>query len=148
MAFELRRRGYDVTAQATYKGDELPQVAFADKNGSLFSYWQGAFQNGKRKKIGKTTRPATINAIENKMSSFGENARAIIGVRWNGFNTGGHVFNVERKNGDTKYFDAQTGKRVNIKEYMNNARPLETTIMRTDNLRISERAKDLVTRKE
>lgn len=52
-----------------------------------------------------------------------------------------HVFNVENVNGKMHYVDAQTGKPVKIGSYLAASRPLKTQIVRTDNLKISERAK-------
>ena len=43
--------------------------------------------------------------------------------------------------------DAQVGKNVNIKEYLAASKPGRTSIVRTDNLKVSERAKKSVTQK-
>ena len=73
------------------------------------------------------------------MSSYGDGARAIIGVQWK--KGGGHVINVERQNGKTYYVDAQVGKRYNPTEVLSKAKPSSVTIVRTDNLKFTERAK-------
>ena len=52
---------------------------------------------------------------------------------------------VENHNGKMYYIDSQIGKRVSINNYMSFARPKELRLIRTDNLRISNRAKKSVT---
>lgn len=115
-----------------------------NKDGSRNALWMGAFRGAKTQTVGATTRKKTIANIESAMSGFGNGSRAIVRVQWVGKN-GGHVFNAEREGSKTVYRDAQTGKRVKISEYMGMARPSKTQIVRTDNLRISERAKKSVT---
>lgn len=145
VAYELRRRGYTVTAQPTYKGDTLGySVPHVNKDGGRNGLWMGAFQGAKTQTIGASTRKKTIANIEAAMSGFGSGSRAIVRVQWSG-NNGGHVFNAEREGSKTVYRDAQTGRKVNISHYMDMARPSKTQIVRTDNLRISERAKKSVT---
>ena len=55
------------------------------------------------------------------------------------------VFNLERQNGKTLYIDAQRNKRYTAAEIQKRAKPGSVNIVRTDNLRISDRAKDSVT---
>lgn len=45
-----------------------------------------------------------------------------------------------------RYVDAQTGKPVNIKNYLGSSKPSMTQLVRVDNLRVSERAKKSVTK--
>lgn len=60
------------------------------------------------------------------------------------YKSGGHVCNVENQRGRTvmgrmHYVDAQTGDRVNIKQHLGMANPSTVRLVRTDNLRLSER---------
>ena len=146
VAYELRRRGYDVEAAPTYKGDELPRVVFA-KGGAYSGNWRGAFQHSKITKVGVDGRKAnaqqqTISNIETNMKTWGSGSRAVVQVFWKG--GGGHVFNVENDRGRMVYVDAQTHKRVNINEYMSQAYTGDVNLIRTDNLRISNRARKFV----
>lgn len=143
VAYEARRRGYNVMALPTYSGDEKPRVAFTAADGTVNGRWMGAFQNAKAQYVGaRTTAKATSNLNE-AVKSFGSGARGVVQVFWQ--KGGGHVFNVENVGGKAQYFDAQTGKKVNIKEYMSNAQPTSVNIIRTDNLRFSNRAREFVT---
>lgn len=140
VAYELRRRGYKVTALPTYKGDSLPYRTKGD-NGR----WMGAFQHAKTIDVGASRRSKAILNLESKMKEWGSGSRAVVRVTWNGKNGYGHVFNVENHNGKMYYIDSQIGKRVSINNYMSFARPKELRLIRTDNLRISNRAKKSVT---
>ena len=61
-AYEMRRRGYDVTALPTYRGDDMPRG----------SNWQQAMSGMTRVNVGKSTERATIKSIENQMAAWGE----------------------------------------------------------------------------
>ena len=74
------------------------------------------------------------------MQAFGDGSRGIVRIP-------GHVFNVENVKGKVRYVDAQTGTIYNSNNVFSrlgkSARSVE--LVRTDNLRISERAKKSVT---
>lgn len=143
VAYELRRRGYDVTALHTYQGDTLPMAARIKDGVTLTSRWMGAFHGAKTDVVGARTRKKAEENLVNKMKSYGEGSRAIVRVRWN--DKGGHVFNAEYKNGKMLYRDAQTGEHVNIQHYLSMARPQSVGLVRTDNLRLSYRVREFVT---
>ena len=143
IAYEARRRGYDVTAQPTYQGDVLPTQAYVDpKTGIRQMHWMGAFQGAKPEKVGKTTAQATQNALESKMKEYGEGSRGIMQVQWKG--GGGHVLNVEYKNGKVHYNDAQVGAKYKPSELFGAIKTGATQLVRTDNLKLSDRAKKSV----
>ena len=143
VAYEARRRGYNVTAQPTFDGDTLPQVVTAP-NGTKNGRWQGAFRGAKTEMVGgRNARDVQAN-IERTMSGYGEGARGVIGVQWR--KGGGHVFNVERRNGKTHYVDAQIGARYNPAEILAQVKPGSVRLVRTDNLPFSDRAKKSVER--
>lgn len=137
VAYELRRRGYDVTALPTYQGDTVPQVT-PHGNGR----WQMAFRGAKSVKVGSKS-PATAQAnLEAKMRSYGSGSRGVVHIP-------GHVFNVENVGGKIRYVEAQTGKKYTSNKIFSNMFGSETAqirLVRTDNLRISDRARHLVTR--
>lgn len=143
VAYELRRRGYDVTALHTYKGDTLPLSARTKGEAVLTSRWMGAFRGAKTDLVGARTRKKAEENLVNKMKSYGEGSRAIVRVQWN--DRDGHVFNAEYKNGKMFYSDAQTGKSVNIQHYLSMAKPQSVGLVRTDNLRLSYRVRNFVT---
>lgn len=146
IAYEARRRGYDVTAQPTYNGDNMGAAAYINpKTGVRNSYWMGAFKNAKPEKVGAITPQKTKNNLESKMKSFGNGSRAIMQVQWKN-NRGGHVINVEYKNGKTYYNDAQVGKKYNANQLFSAIKTQSTQLTRTDNLKLSDRAKKMITK--
>lgn len=138
VAYEMRRRGYDVTALYTFKDDRQPRT-YVGQNGIFY----GAFRHAKVERVGGPRVKSTIRNIESKMSGFGDGSRAIIEVQWRGKKSG-HVFSVENHHGKTVYVDAQTGKKVSINNYLNHARLNSVKITRTDNLRPSYRMREMV----
>lgn len=139
VAYELRRRGYDVTAQPTYQGDLLP-TGVVRRDGLRNGRWMGAFQGAKPDKI-----RSTPSALMAKMKEYGNGSRAVLQVVWKGGRSG-HVINVEYRNGRILLFDPQIGKRYNASEFMAAVKPDKTQLIRVDNLKISDRAKKSVTK--
>lgn len=142
VAYELRRRGYDVTALPTYEGDTLPTTRVIGN--TKWGRWQGAFQKASPENVGGRTTSNIVNNIEKRMKSFGDGARGVVSVTYKKSNRG-HVFNVEQRKGRTYFVDAQTGERMWIDNFMKIVNRSTVTLTRTDNLRISERAKNFVT---
>ena len=138
VAYEARRRGYKVTAQPTYEGDPLPQKVVSP-NGVINGRWQGAFQGAKSENVGGRTAKDVQSNIESKMQGYGNGSRAVVGVVWK--DGGGHVFNVEQKGGKTQYVDAQIGARYKPSELFKVVKPDSVRLVRTDNLKFSDRAK-------
>lgn len=130
VAYELRRRGYNVIALPTYSGDTLPTGG----------KWQGAFQHARPIKVGASTPAKTQANLEAQMKSFGNGSRGIVKIP-------GHVFNVENVGGKVRYVDAQTNTIYNSNNVFSRIGKKSSTIqlIRTDNLRLSERAKKSVT---
>lgn len=139
VAYELRRRGYDVRAQPTYRGDTLP---YSTKGGN--ARWMGAFRGAKSIDVGADRNSTVRKNIESEMKGFGPGSRGIILVRFQG-TTSGHVFNVENVGGKIRYYDAQMGESVKINDHLSGTSPAHTRLVRTDNLRMSDRAKNFVT---
>lgn len=130
VAYEARRRGYDVIAQPTYSGDVLP---YGDN-------WKGAFEDSKTVHVGASTPQKTQENLERTMKGYGNGARAVVEIP-------GHVFNCENVNGKIKYVDAQTNTVYNSNNVFSRVGRKSKTIslMRTDNLKFSDNAKKSVT---
>lgn len=131
VAYELRRRGYDVIALPTFSGDDLPTGG----------KWKGAFRHAKEIKVGASTSIQTQKNLEAQMKSFGNGARGIVRIP-------GHVFNVENVRGKIVYVDAQTNTIYSSKNVFSRIGKTglgSISLIRTDNLRLSDRAKKSVT---
>lgn len=140
VATEARFRGYNVIAQPTYEGDKLPNAAYVNpKTGVRNSFWMGAFKGAKPERVGSTSVAKTQQNLESKMKSYGNGSRAIMQVQWKG--GGGHVLNVVQKNGKTYYYDGQIGVKYNASDLFKAIKTTNTQLVRTDNLKFSDRAK-------
>lgn len=146
VAYELNRRGYDVTALPTYKGDILPKIAhYNPKSGTFEGRWKGAFRNAKTVNVGAKTEDGAIANIEKAMKSYGSGSRAVVQIFYK--SGGGHVFNVENQRGRIVYVEAQTGKMKSIERTMSSVDSRYVNLVRTDNLKLSDRARNFVTRR-
>ena len=125
LAYEMQRRGYNVEA--------LPRVL--DGTDPMDRRWENGFEGQKWTKPGELgTRNTTVEqSIISKMSDWGDGSRAIVYVAWKSGSA--HVFNVENRGGNVSIFEAQTGKKYSLGEYLNISKPSRTTISRVDNLK-------------
>lgn len=119
IAYDMRRRGYDVTAAPDLDGDGYPNIAktYTDPETGRPPEWQDM-----------RDRAATVDA----MKDFGPGSRAIVFVRWKG-NNGGHFFTVENIGGRVVFLDPQNNK-VNVDGYFDRIEPGHLRILRTDNV--------------
>lgn len=139
-AYELQRRGYKVQARGNdgaggsfnssrvfedLKWDDVKW--YKGKGNGVLSLPKSAGGNAKQ-------RNQIVKNIEQKMTEWGEGSRAIVGVGWQK-TPQGHVFNVENIGGKAYIVDAQVGKKLPLRDYINKARVLGVQIARTDNLR-------------
>ena len=143
VAYEMRRRGYDVTAQPSFKGDTMGETAFTSANNKKFLRLTGAFQGAKTESVGATTSKKTLSNIKDTMSGYGDGSRAIMTFGWKRGNAG-HAINVELKNGKLHFNDAQVGGKYDGAKLMNAIKTKSVTLTRTDNLKVSERMKKSV----
>ena len=135
VAYEARRRGYNVTAQPTYKNDRLPRRAYGNN-----SYYYGAFQKAKVYEVPGTTAKSMQKNFEDRVKKYGRFSRSTLSYKWKNENSG-HVINVEVHRGKVLYIDAQQGVRYRGSELFKNMEVGTVRTARIDNLRFSERAK-------
>lgn len=128
-AYEARRRGYDVAASEAILNapDTLPYML--NPKG-----WANVYKDGiasLETPIGSRST-AIKKSIESMMSGYGDGARAIVRVQWQG--GGGHVFIAEQVNGVTQFIDPQTSKK-DCSYYFNAGmiKPASTRLLRIDN---------------
>lgn len=144
-ANEMRRRGYDVEAQPTYKGDEIP----------VAGNWKKAMKGMTQANVGSTKRGEngvneTIDNIKSQMAKWGNGSRAIIRIKWDSKH--GHVINCEYQNGVLHVYDAQSNKRETntsyLKSYLPYAVRSATELYRVDNAKITKDMKYMVRAKK
>jgi len=129
-AYEARRRGYDVTA----KPIPIPDPHELGKGHNWVSMYKdpvviACSGNGKQD-------------IINQMKSWGEGARAEIGVEWGFlFGGGGHVFVAEVINGEVYFLDPQTGN-LDCSSYFRTVKSGTAELVRIDNLEFTDVIKE------
>lgn len=118
--YELRRRGYDVTALPLANYDQIAYFPFSVYKNPEIIRTQG---NG-------------VAEIEQYMAKWGDGARAEIVVTWRGEREG-HAFVAEQVNGETRFYDPQDPKR-NARAFFNRVEPNSVRFCRTDNLSFND----------
>lgn len=120
--YEMRARGYDVTAQpCTESNDYLSYHPY--------DVWQNPDVH--------TTSGNGKSDIESAMQNWGDGARAQVCVAWDK-GDGGHTFMAEQRDGVTHFFDPQTGEE-NADWYFDEVRDGSVSFCRTDDLMPSSR---------
>ena len=125
-AYELRRRGYDVSA--------LP---YTESKNSLaydpFAVWKDP--------IIHETSGSGREAIEKAMASYGDGARVAVDVGWatsDGSGFDGHDFVAEQRGGKTYFIDPQTGD-TDVGWYFDHVQQNGTRFARIDDLTPNDR---------
>lgn len=148
IAYELQRRGYDVKAKGHNSKLNLGEMIYPRGEGAGFmtSKWTGAFRNAKFEHVGDKSMSKTIANLENKIKSYGNGARGAIQFDYTPVNHG-HVVNFENKGGKPVFIDAQSGSKYTVNQMLEYAKTNTVNIVRTDNLRLSDRVKKSVRRR-
>ncbi len=131
-AYEMRRRGYDVTAKPRPMvggkidcSDELANRL--SRNG-----WPHMFENAELESVSGTTGSAIMNRIAQRMSEYGDGSRAIIRVQWKRqYGGSGHVFIAEQVSGETRFVDPQANSR-DCTDYFSKIAKGQTEMVRID----------------
>lgn len=135
-AYDLRKRGYDVEANpiSTVEAYTVEDVCSWYKGAQTVSkstvesfYTKQALKNPKQ-------APTQEDMLINALKSNGEGARGHLALYWK--STGGHDVIWEIENGEVVIRDCQTGKIVDVKEYLDCSSSYE--YVRTDNLEPTE----------
>ena len=144
VAYELRRRGFCVTALPSYSGDKwqgigVRGIKHADR-------WRGAFRHAKTINVGSDNVFGTVNNIKQFMRQYGPGSRAVVNVHFSDKNMN-HVFNVENVGGHVYFLEAQHGfkhSKDSLEKFFDGVSLSDTSLTRTDHLRISVRAREFV----
>ena len=140
--YEARRRGYDVEAlPRVFDGtDHLQRMR--DKDG-----WPSVFDNSQLISCASNSGEDTGKKVQEQMKKFGDGARAIVRVRWEGKNAGGHVFIAEQRGNDTVFLDPQTNKE-GVEYYFKRVKKADTYLLRIDDRPFTDNIKKCCKNKE
>ena len=122
--YEMRMRGYDVTARPTF---DLKTDGFAQ------DYWRNAFKGAK---FEEGFAGSGKKEVIDRMKLFGDGARGEIYVAWQEGEA--HVFVAENRNGAIHFLDPQTGG-LDVEYYFDHVKDGLTKLLRIDNLESDEK---------
>lgn len=139
VAYEARRRGYDVTAKpASLDSESIKQMT--GKKG-----WANVFEGGEDDILTIFGSKGIENKenIYNIMSGYGDGARAIVRVQWQ--DGRGHTFIAEQVNNKTKFIDPQSGD-IDVESYFDDdlIKTDKTRLLRIDNKEFTELIEECV----
>lgn len=120
VAYELRRRGYDVVAR--------PLLA---RNDVVVKNWNRLFIDQKFVDVGGEDARTAIANLETEIANYGDDSRSVVFVIWKGGCNRAHVFIVERQHGKAVYVDPQSGK-VNYEDWKSKFVPTSLKVSRVD----------------
>jgi len=119
VAYDMRRRGYDVVAQPDLDGDTLAAIA-------------SAYRDPVTGESGQWVQARDKASAISTMADYGPGSRAIVTVSWKD-GTGGHAFIVENMDGRVVFLDPQSNTQ-DVGDYFNRIEPGTIRILRTDDL--------------
>lgn len=144
-AYEMRRRGYDVTALPRPMVGKQPDYSDELPNRLSPNGWPKMFARSVLEPCKASTGLRTKGKVDKLMAAWGDGARAVVRVQWQKrFGGGGHVFIAERVDGVTRFIDPQIGSE-DCSRYFSMVSKLETYCMRVDNLAETDLIKKAVT---
>ncbi|MDF1487704.1 toxin glutamine deamidase domain-containing protein [Tessaracoccus sp. HF-7] len=119
IAYDMRRRGFDVEAKPDLNGDTYMNLAaaYADPVSGQPGEWE-------------TTGDKT--ATVDRLTEYGTGARAMVVVEWEG-RSGAHAFVAENVNGRIDFLDPQNPA-GNADSYFDRAEPGKVMVLRLDDL--------------
>lgn len=132
LAYDMRRRGYDVTAKKDangtdpfklyknfYKDAKPPKrVIPKEYEGMLKKYENAPSYMITTDRDYSKYQKALINNLQSELLKQGDGARGYLGVRWSGTNSS-HSIAYEVRNGKVDVMDTQSGKKKPLKSYQN-----------------------------
>ncbi len=145
VAYELQRRGYDVKALPHNAELNLGEMIYpeGEAKGYMVSRWTGAFRHAKFDYVGDQDLKTAVVKLKDKIKSYGDGARGAVQFDWADYD-GGHVLNFENRHGRVLLVDAQDKKQYSVHEILEHAKTHTVNVVRIDNLKISDRAKNSI----
>lgn len=142
IAYDLRRRGYDVEAL------EQPSALTSTDIFGLYGERVILKQFGDKEYnfSDRETREANKQDFEDTLLDYGDGARGILNIEWT--NGGGHAVNWEIMDGELYIIDAQNNTSYRFDEYESMGAAKKVQYIRTDNVEPSEGVLNYVTPKE
>lgn len=131
VAYEARRRGYDVVAKPRILNCTDPLSYMTTPLG-----WSAVYKDRRLESCAADTGELAKKKVEALMKSYGNKSRAIVKVDWFMRNKG-HLFIAENQDDVIYYVDPQTGS-LDAAWYFRYINPHSVVLMRTDQTNFTE----------
>ena len=142
IAYEARRRGYDVEALPIIGDPKSDSLSYANKD----TGWPSVFKDAQIISCVSDSGENNGKKVCEYMKKFGDGARAIVRIGWEDEN-GGHVFIAEQKNGKTIFLDPQRNRK-NVEKYFKKAKKQGTLLCRIDDKEFTAKIKQCCKNRE
>lgn len=143
VAWELRQRGYDVTARPFAAHDGI------GNNGTVcWEFDHNAWYNDSELVQLSKGKKKFMQAVSDAFEEWGDGARAVVRVGWSRkHGGGGHFFSARREGDKIVYEDPQTGTVRDIDATLDNCSsgPWQLWMMRVDDRNLTDLVKEAVT---
>lgn len=147
-AYEMRRRGYDVTARPRPMAGNRPDPSDSLPNRLSPNGWPHMFEGATLERCASNTGANTRKKVEALMASYGDGSRAIVRVEWQKrYGGGGHVFIAEQRDGSTVFIDPQSGSE-DCSQYFGLVKKGETYCVRVDDKPFTDLIQEAVEERE
>lgn len=131
LAYDMRRRGYDVEANASSIGMNKAEIV---------KMWEGAKFESPKKTASTNTPQDNSKNLYSELASYGDGARGAFRVTWE--KGGGHIMNWENIDGQTYIIDCQSNTVMPEWKFSRSVSSGinwdEVQYFRTDNLELSQ----------
>lgn len=122
VAYELRRRGFDVEANPM--------------NGMYVSEWRKIFDGFNPSQAITKRKAGLVDELSKAIAGWGEGARGTIFVKWDGRKVG-HFFSAEVSGGKVMFIDPQNAK-ADVASYFDSVKPSSVIYGRLDDLNMTD----------
>ena len=155
LAYEMRRRGFDVSAKPMFENKRIDKGNFkkGDERSMIMKNWTYPYGDPVTGKVRSETPVPAINAkqaYEWMSANFVDGGRYILRVSWKSVSSYGHVMIAMKENGQVRLYDPQTGENYSTKDeclklmarfkYPNFKKPVfnRISVLRCDNIDVDE----------
>lgn len=130
VAYDMRRRGYEVASKEAHQGLTDNQIQSMYKNPKVYHITPDAINDNKANALHVNS---LTKATEQRMQKEPDGSRGIMCLSWSPY--AGHAVAYEKNNGKITIMDAQLGKKYPMQSYV--SRAVDVTYFRTDDLDIN-----------
>lgn len=135
LTYDMRRRGYDVTAKTSLRGVNTESVLkLVYKNAKINTIGNSDFTDYKSINITSEESKSLLNKLDDELKKQPNGSRGLVRVGWNG-TLSGHCLAYEVDNSKVYIVDAQSNERYIIGEFYEEINA--ASYCRTDNLKIN-----------